>query len=103
MGICTEIQKHTAPDDILLIYGHDWNPAISYYSGRKSIMERYYLPLDDSLMAETLENNGIENIKAMIIAGYKLYDSTFMRGRFEYFGLDSIPVYSGKKIRQFIY
>jgi hypothetical protein len=32
------IAEHTKPDDIVLIYGMQWNPAVAYYSGRRAVM-----------------------------------------------------------------
>lgn len=34
------VQRETGPNDVLMIFGFDWNPAIQFYSDRDAIMER---------------------------------------------------------------
>lgn len=33
------VTAHTRPDDVLLIYGMEWNPELPYYAQRRAIME----------------------------------------------------------------
>lgn len=37
----TELRQHVPEEDVLIIIGDDWNPMISYYSRRYSIMVRW--------------------------------------------------------------
>lgn len=87
------IQDNTSKEDIILIYGHDWNPSLPFYLKRKCLMERYYLDLSDSLMQKSIELTGKENIRAMIIKGYKLWDKKFISDRIRYFGLQNLPFF----------
>jgi hypothetical protein len=32
------IKDHTKPDDVILIYGLEWNPELPYYAERKAVM-----------------------------------------------------------------
>ena len=42
MAIGQEVQRHTKPDQLIIIKGHDWNSEIPFYSHRRAIMDRSY-------------------------------------------------------------
>lgn len=37
-----EVQRHTKPDQLIIIKGHDWNSEIPFYSHRRAIMDRSF-------------------------------------------------------------
>lgn len=38
LEIASQVQSITSSDGVLLVYGHEWNPLIPYYSQRRSLM-----------------------------------------------------------------
>lgn len=41
-----EIAAHTKPNDVLLIFGMEWSPVLSYYSQRKAVMCTTLAPVE---------------------------------------------------------
>jgi hypothetical protein len=81
------------PQDVLLIYGEDWNPAYAYYSGRKAIMDWRALPLDDPSIRASLANlSPDQHIAAMVIGEWIKPDDLFIQKRVQEFHLDPKPV-----------
>jgi len=62
---CFLIRAVTAPEDVILIYGEDWNPTIPFYAERRAIMNRSNLPLSDPRFQESIRTTGKERISAM--------------------------------------
>lgn len=48
------VRAHTAPQDIILIYGSSWNSIIPYYGERRAIMDTLYRPLDSPEMGQAI-------------------------------------------------
>ena len=81
------------PQDVLLVYGLDWDPSLAYYSGRKAIMDRDSRPLDDPAIQEALAQlSPEEHIAAMIVHGPLAQDAAFIQERVRRFHLESTPI-----------
>jgi hypothetical protein len=61
----------TSENDIVLIYGFDWSPEISYYSKRKSIMDPLCRSISNSIIQKTIKNTGYRNIRAMVVNSWE--------------------------------
>ena len=85
------IRAHTGAADVIVMYGHDWNPTLPYYSRRRALMDRWYLGLDDPKFLAAMKALEGERIGAMVIAGRYRDDQAFVVSRAQYFGLDSRP------------
>jgi hypothetical protein len=79
-------------DDVLLIYGLDWNPVLPYYTERRAIMDREQRPLDDPAMREAVYGTGRERITAMVLCGPGRGDAGFVEERARFFGLAPYPL-----------
>lgn len=63
------LREVTAPDDIVLVFGQDWNPMLSYYAGRRTLMvvDRYFN--DDWRVEQVLARIDPRRITALVITG----------------------------------
>jgi hypothetical protein len=81
------------PQDVILIYGWDWNPLMPYYSGRKAIMDKESRPLDEPHMRDALaELSPDQHIAGMMITGDLASDTNFINQRLEQLHLNPTPV-----------
>jgi hypothetical protein len=81
------------PQDIILIYGWDWNPLLPYYSGRKAIMDRESRSLDDPTIKESLALlSPDQHIAGMMVIGPLANDANFLSDRVTRLHLNSTPV-----------
>lgn len=83
------IKSTSNPQDVILIYGYDWNPILSYYSERKAIMDRWYLPMANTKIQQSLKYTGVSNIKMMFTTNI---NPDFLTERIKYFDFDEEPV-----------
>jgi len=87
------VAKAGNPQDVLLIYGLDWDPTVAYYSGRKAIMDREGRRLDDPAVAESLSNlSPGQGIAAMIVTGPLAQNAAFIHERVNRFHLSTTPI-----------
>jgi hypothetical protein len=66
LATATAVQKHTNPEDILLIYGYDWSPVLPYYSQRRALMDRKMTLPDAPQMKAALEKLSKYHIGALV-------------------------------------
>jgi hypothetical protein len=96
------IKKHTTKDDVLLIYGDDWNSQYSFYSERRSLaLCNRFNSIDDSLFRhlETLHNG--YNISCMVwVDDTSHYKKQFLAELVEH--LDLKPVYQIDTVSVFL-
>jgi hypothetical protein len=81
------------PQDVILIYGWDWNPLLPYYSGRKAIMDKETRPLDEPHMQAALAQlSPDQHIAGMMVMGDLANNTDFLRDRITRLHLNSTPV-----------
>jgi hypothetical protein len=87
------VEQRTTPSGVLLIYGYDWNPALTYYLGRKCLMDPWNQPLvaDKISMALALIRQSGLTIDGVIFRAKTPQD--FIRERIAHFDLDSNPAF----------
>ncbi len=91
------IMNNTSKQGVLLIYGHDWDSTIPYFSGRRAVMDRYMLPVGSGIIKKLLSNMKGKSIEAMIAPVDMPLKGRFISSRVKYFGLNPEPVLSDKK------
>ncbi len=94
----SELRRELAPlshagkkQDVLLVYGHDWNSSLPYYSGRKSIMAADWFS-NDSVESSISKLSPDEHIAAVIIKGPLEQDLHFVEDKIARFNLNPVPV-----------
>jgi hypothetical protein len=87
------IREVTSEEDVLLIYGNDWNPEIPYYAERKSLMNKWNYPLTDPRIQKSIENIGRDRITAMITRDNS---SDFTYDKISYFSFYDQPVFQNR-------
>ncbi|MEI6603946.1 MAG: glycosyltransferase family 39 protein [Verrucomicrobiota bacterium] len=92
------IKKYTKPDDVIFIYGQDWNPSLPYYAQRKAIMDWKLVPLNDNYMTKSLLKTG--NISAFVISNST--DEKFIKEQVQHLGFNEIPVYQDNQDRLYL-
>lgn len=91
-AIADAVRSATRENDVVLIYGNDWDPTLPYASQRRAIMDKFNLPLSGTKMTRAIANAGKENIRAMIVpAGY---GPDFIGERIRFFGFSPTPAYT---------
>lgn len=66
------VKAHTKPDDVIMIWGADWDSSIAYYTERRALMDRKGRTIDDPVMVEArrqLKDAGYE-VGALIFCWY---------------------------------
>lgn len=92
------IKKITKPNDVILVYGQDWNPSFSYYAQRKAIMNRQKLPLNNKIMQESIQMVG--KISALIVSN--INDMKFINDQIQYLKFNETPIYSDAQTSIFL-
>lgn len=92
-NIAQVIKSYTNKQDVLLIYGYDWNPEIPFYAERKAIMDRWNYPLYDIRILQSIKNTGKENIRAMFTNNL---DPNFVNERINYFNFQKEPIFQNQ-------
>jgi hypothetical protein len=98
--VVEKVKQSTKDKDVILIYGLDWDPTITFGIKRKSIMDRLNLPLSNEKIQKSIELTGKNLIGGMLL--YGKYDSNFIRERVDYFGFTSKPIYQDSNCMFFI-
>ena len=98
ISLANAIKTNTHDDEVLLIYGHDWDSSLPYYSQRKSLMVRGYSDnsLYDQRIQSALSKLNDSKITAMVVDGRRRDDSKFINELVDYFHFNPDPVYKGE-------
>jgi len=92
------IKKHTNPDDVIFIYGQDWDPSFPYYAQRKAIMDQKKVPLNNDAIKQSLKMTG--KISAFVVSNTT--DEEFIKEQVRYLGFNEIPVYQDTQDRIYV-
>ncbi len=86
--------RHTLPaDDVILIYGWDWNATLPYYAGRRAVMVPQGREHEITVLETILERLPPHRISAMVVRSDTLNrDPAFIRWRTDRFHLTPAPV-----------
>ena len=94
------VKNSTMSEDVILIYGQDWDPTLPLGMERKTLMDRWNLPLNSEKIQNSLRITGKNTIKGMLLSGN--YDTLFIKERIDYFGFKAIPIYSDNQFKFYI-
>lgn len=87
------VREVTAPEDIVLIYGWDWNTLVPYYAQRRVVMVRDGQADDLQALEKIVQQLGRRRIAAMVVRGGAFKDSPqFLRWRTDRFLLSPTPI-----------
>ncbi len=85
----------TQSDDVLVIFGQDWNPVLPYMAERRALMIPF--PMENNLEAQaaafTLLNQ--DTVGALVAPGPQRYRADLLQPVIRQFGLSSSPVLTG--------
>lgn len=87
------IKKYTNKNDIIFIYGQDWDPSFPYYAERKTIMDQKLASLDNKLIQESIKMTG--KISAFVVSNTN--DIKFIENQIKYLNFNIIPIYSDEQ------
>lgn len=87
------VNSHTEENDVILIYGFDWNSELPYYSQRRALMDRWELPIESDKFQRALKALGDDKITAMVIGQSRQNDEPFIQQRVTKFNLSPEPVF----------
>ncbi|HXG58803.1 MAG TPA: glycosyltransferase family 39 protein [Thermoanaerobaculia bacterium] len=96
LPVAAKLRSVTRPDDVIVIYGQDWNPAVPYYADRRALMDRWEMPLGDPRFRAAMRALRGERIGAVVVSGTTRLRRDFVRERLEFFGCGAQPVYSDR-------
>ncbi len=90
--IASVIRKVTAPDDVILIYGWDWNTLVPYYAQRRAVMVPRGREYDFAVLDSVLGRLPPRRIEALVVRR-EYFDppAAFIRERADSFGLSPVP------------
>lgn len=91
-GLAPVMRAVTRHDDVLLVLGHDWNPALAYFSQRKAIMVVDRWMSEPERIAAMVGEAGPSRVTALVVGGhYRLYPNMY-RDLLARLNMDSQPV-----------
>lgn len=88
------IRRTTAPGDLLVAFGLDWNGVIPYYAGRRALMVPHHMLDDRAAFKKSSAGFSPYRAGALIIAGTLRNSPEFVIPRLREFGMESFPLAS---------
>ena len=71
-GIAHVLALSTEPDDVLLIYGQDWDSTTAYFANRRAVMVTDARFTDPASVEEVLHRLKDDDITALVVTGHRL-------------------------------
>ncbi len=92
-GIAGVIRDTVPVDDVVLIYGWDWNSLVPYYAQRRVLMVPSGREDDLAVLEMVVNRLGSRRISALLVRGDALRRSpSFVQWRTNRFGLNAAPI-----------
>lgn len=86
------IRLTTARDDVVVVFGLDWNGQLAYYSQRRAIMVPHHRIDDAEAFQQALANLGTRRVAAMVVAGNLKNSTHFTRPHLQRLEMEGTPV-----------
>lgn len=86
------VEKLTRPDDLVIVFGYDWDVANTYYAGRRALMFRNDREADPAAIRATVERLDPRTVGAVLIFGGHRADLDYVTRTMSHLGLGSAPV-----------
>lgn len=92
----------TGPDDIVLIFGQDWNPMLAYHADRRAIMviDRYFA--EGWRLEKALQGVDLARVTALVVTGEMRFHPEALRTLIANLGLTDQPVLLGSDTNLFV-
>ena len=93
------------PNDVLIIYGADWDPSIPYYSEHRAIMDRLYRSVESPQLENALDNLAKGQHVGAIVACYEAnqgWYQTRVLATVSATGMSPVPVYQDNVCRAYL-
>ncbi len=89
------LREITAPDDIVLVFGQDWNPMLAFFADRRAIMvvDRFFE--EAWRLDEVLQRVDPRRVTALVVTGNLRHYPAALRPYSASFGLSDHPVLIG--------
>lgn len=91
LDLAEKIKTSTNSNDTILIYGHDWNSSITYYSERKSIMTMTEANLLNSHTEQVINN--LDSLRLFIVWNRKGNSPTAVKEAITRYGFAPEPLH----------
>jgi 4-amino-4-deoxy-L-arabinose transferase-like glycosyltransferase len=88
------IRRTTAPADMLIAFGLDWNGVIPYHAGRRALMVPHHKLDDREAFKKSVAGFGDLRVGSLIIAGTLRSSPEFVIPRLRQFGMEAFPIAS---------
>lgn len=95
VNVANIVKTFTNPQDVILIYGYNWNSAIAYYSERRAIMDNVLRPIESEEMQKALENIKPQAIGAVLFCLESMALSDISVSNLRKLGFQESPAYNG--------
>jgi MFS family permease len=86
----------THADDVIVIYGQDWNPVLAYTAERRALMIPPGIEMDPVAQAAAFVRLGTERVGALVVTGAMRDHPDLLQPVIRRFGLTPLPVLDGK-------
>lgn len=86
----------TQTDDVIVIFGQDWNPVLPYMAERRALMIPFPMENNREAQAAALALLSHDTVGALVATGPQRYRADLLRPVIRQFGLSSSPVLTGK-------
>lgn len=101
-ALASLLRAVTASDDIVLVLGQDWNPALAYFSDRRAIMVVDRFVPEAALVKSVVDRAGPARVTALVVSShFRLYPHLF-RGLIDQLGLSREPVLIGPETHVYL-
>jgi len=100
-GLSSTLHALTAPDEVIVIVGQDWNSMTPYYAQRRALMLRGQAEQDPPVVEAALQALAGEKIGALVVGG-SLEDRAGLIQRMTAFGLEPSPLYFWRETAVFL-
>ncbi len=85
------VRTISEPDDIIVVFGQDWDAALPYYSGRKALMFLTGREADPESMRRSIARLDPHKVAAVIMAGFHWRDGDLINRTMSALNLGSRP------------
>jgi len=86
------VRRVTDKDDVVLIYGWDWNTLIPYYAERRAILMTPSREKDPAVLQEILARLKPGQVTTLVLQGERKHDAAFIKWCTGLLNLSSTPV-----------
>lgn len=102
-NVTLALRAVTAPDDVVIIAGDDWNSMTPYYAERRAFMIRRNLETTWDIIVPALDQLKGEEVTALVLHGDQVKNHTLIEMVAEKFHIDPRPAFQWRDITVFLH